>query len=124
MISVIVLNRNYQYWSEVSLKRALLWMQKNKIDVVLFEGNLKVKTPRLVVDAPIVVRLQDFIGYKIKYETIPYGSHNVFNRDNNICQYWHYNENGDPFKYQCSEDDRSIDHILPTSRGGVTNFLN
>ena len=30
-------------------------------------------------------------------------------------------ENGRKFKYRCTSDDRSIDHVLPISRGGSRN---
>ena len=48
----------------------------------------------------------------------------IFDRDDNICQYWHYDNMGKAFKYRCTTDDRTIDHILPISRGGKSSFEN
>jgi 5-methylcytosine-specific restriction endonuclease McrA len=48
----------------------------------------------------------------------------VYGRDNSQCQYWHYKENGQRYIYQCTEEDRTIDHVVPKARGGRTSFEN
>jgi 5-methylcytosine-specific restriction endonuclease McrA len=124
MSSVIVLNRNYQFWTEVSLKKALKWFVANKIEVVVSHETESVGSIALKIKMPLVVRLLNFVGFKPKKEKIPFSANAVYERDNNFCQYWHYNDEGKRFKHKCTVQDRSIDHILPESRGGKNGFLN
>lgn len=121
MSSVVVLNRNYQYWTEVDVKKALTWLVKNKIEIIVEHDSCEIGSINFKIKAPLVVRLLTFVGYKPKSTKVPYSSSAVFNRDNNYCQYWHKNEKGEKFKYKCSTEDLTIDHVLPTSRGGHRN---
>lgn len=124
MERVIVLNRNYEFWTEVSIKKVLKWMVQNKIEIIVTHDTEEVGSVKLRMKMPLVVRLLNFIGYKPKSEIIPYSQEAVFNRDNFTCQYYHHDENGKRYRYKCSEEDLTIDHILPVSRGGNSNFLN
>lgn len=124
MERVIVLNRNYEFWTEVSIKKVLKWMVQNKIEIIVTHDTEEVGSVKLRMKMPLVVRLLNFIGYKPKSEIIPYSQEAVFNRDNFTCQYHHHDEDGKRYRYKCSEEDLTIDHILPVSRGGNSNFLN
>jgi len=123
-MSVIVLNTNYEYWDEITdLKKVIKWYLKDKIQIVV-EKEEEYNSVSLSIKIPAVVRLLGFVGFKIKSDHVPYSKTAVYNRDNNICQYWHYDESGHRFKYLCTENERTVDHVTPTSRGGKTNFEN
>lgn len=118
MESVIVLNKNYQYWTEAPIKKVLKWLTLNKIEVIAEDKTAEIGSYEFRIKMPLIVRLLNFIGYKPKRETIPYSDEAVYQRDDNICQYWHYDDMGRKFKKKLDHEDRSIDHVVPTSRGG------
>jgi len=128
--SVVVLNKMHQYHSEVDLKRVCKWILKGKIDIIKsFEGKVlfSYKDNRgicVTIYQPLVVRLLEFVGWKPKREKVGHSSYAVFDRDNNICQYWHVGADGKKFKYKCTPQDRTIDHVMPRSRGGKDTFEN
>jgi len=121
MSTVIVLNKNYQFWTEASIHKVLKWYALNKIEIVLSHESEEIGSVEFKIKMPLVVRLLTFIGYKPKKESIPYSAEAVYRRDDNICQYWHRDEKGRRVKHRCSDEDRSIDHVLPISRGGRRN---
>ena len=118
MTSVVVLTRDYQYWTDVDLRKIFSWLIKDKIEIIVSHESEEVGSITFKIKRPLVVRLLKFIGYKAKHETISYSKEAVFSRDLNYCQYYHYDDQGRSFKYRCSDEERSIDHIIPTSRGG------
>lgn len=132
MESVIVLNANYQFWCKVGIERAIIWKFQNKVHVVKEHPTWEYRSVSLSIKVPLVVRLLNFVGYKPKSEKIPFSVNAVYERDKNVCQYWHYEnkqqEDGTTkrirFKYQCTIEDRTIDHIKPISRGGKSSFEN
>jgi hypothetical protein len=118
--SVIVLNRNYEYWTEASIQKVVKWLLKKKIEVVVAADDREIGGLEIRFKMPLVVRLLEFVGYKPRSETIPESDDAVFARDNNFCQYWHHAD-GRRFMYKCTTEDRTIDHVTPTSRGGSKN---
>jgi hypothetical protein len=124
MSSVIVLNSNYDYYREVSIRKVLKWIVKDKIEIILEKEDEEIRGIQFCIKMPLVVRLLNFISYKLKSNVITWNADMVYARDNNICQYYHRDPNGKKFKYQCSEDDRTIDHVIPRSLGGKSTFEN
>lgn len=124
MQSVIVLNRNYEYWTEAGIQKVVKWLIKKKIEVVVESENQEIRSFEVRFKMPLVVRLLEFVGYKPRSEEIPYSNDAVFARDKNECAYWHYDANGKRFIQKLNTETRTIDHILPVSRGGKNNFLN
>jgi len=124
MHSVIVLNKNFEYLTEVNIHKVIKWIVKEKIEIVVSKEDEEIRSVEFRIKMPMVVRLIHFIGYKRKGHTVPYSNHSVFARDNNRCQYWHHEENGEKYIYQCTVDDRTIDHVLPRSRGGIRSYEN
>lgn len=132
--SVVVLNRNYQYWTEVSLRKVMAWFVKDKIEIILSDETKEIGSIEFRIKMPLVVRLLNFVGYKPKKEAILYSPEAVYERDNDVCQYWHIDDHGRRFKYICGtadirngedftedEGERTVDHILPTSKGGKSD---
>lgn len=133
MHSVIVVTQSCNYWDEVPVKKAVLKILKGKVSVLAHNGNL------LGYDFngneiwdPLIIQLKYFSGYKCKKTKISFSHSAVFDRDDNTCQYWHeyiQDDDGtlkkvDQFKYKCTEEDRTIDHVHPLSRGGENTFEN
>ena len=141
LVSVIVLTANGFFWDEVSdIKRVLRWMLKDKIEVLRYDENNVYQSAGdfgregtvVKIKIPLVVRLLEFAGCKVKDEIIAYSADAVFDRDRDICQYLHdyiLDSEGNitpcaPYKYRCTEDEKTIDHIIPISKGGKSDFLN
>jgi 5-methylcytosine-specific restriction endonuclease McrA len=124
MDSVVVLNRNFEYWTEVNLRKVLKWLVLDKIEVVVSHETEEIGSVEFRIRIPLVVRLLDFVGYKPRNERIHFSTEAVFRRDDNTCQYWHKDAHGRKTKYKCSASDRTIDHVVPESRGGRNDFMN
>ena len=124
------LTANYGYWGERSLRDAIKLYVRGKIVIVkadeskIIRAGINKDGVVFKMPAPLIVRLLTFIGWKIKNETVRYSPEAVYERDDNYCQYWHKNEMGKRFMHKCSVDERTIDHILPESRGGKNSFEN
>jgi 5-methylcytosine-specific restriction endonuclease McrA len=129
-MAVVVLTAHYQYWGERSLRDAIRLHFRGKIEILRSDENRQITAgisrdgAIFKMPAPLVVRLVDFIGYKIKNDKIRCTDEAVYARDRNICQYWHHDERGKRYKYRCSVEDRTIDHVIPKSRGGEDTFEN
>ena len=124
MENVIVLNRNFEYWREAPIKKVLTWFVQDKIEVVVEHESQEVGSVTFRIKMPLVVRLLHFVGYKPKSAIIPFSQEAVFNRDNYICQFYHKDENGKKIRYKCNYDEATIDHIVPLSHGGKSEFRN
>ena len=130
MTNVVVLTTNWMYWGERPLEDAIKLYFRGKIEIVKADEGREIRAGIsragvvFKMPAPLVVRLLNFIGYKIKKEKIQFSEEAIFARDNNICQYWHFDERGRAFKYKCTSDERTVDHIVPKSKGGENSFTN
>ncbi|RKY78707.1 hypothetical protein DRQ07_07280 [candidate division KSB1 bacterium] len=72
----------------------------------------------------VPVTVLKFVGYHPKTEEINFSKEAIFERDNNYCQYWHYDEYNHKFLYKCTPSERTLDHVLPKSQGGKNSFKN
>lgn len=122
--SIVVLNRNYEYWTEASLKKVLKWIAQEKIEIVVTHETEEVGSVTVRMKLPLVVRLLEFVGFKPKSEVIPYSPEAVFHRDHYVCQYYHKDKEGRKFRYKCTPEELTLDHVVPLSKGGGSNFLN
>lgn len=106
----LVLNQDFRPISVCSVKRAFVLVFMNKVEMVSsFNGN-KFHTVDREFNIPAVVRLQNYVN--VPYRGVELTRSNVFKRDSHQCQY-------------CgSESDLSIDHVMPRSRGGGSNWKN
>jgi len=158
--SIVVLNQSYHFWDEIDLERFFSLLSRKVIEIIKVDDERIIGTsdPRnkylneildvrgsekmcvfdqdnqyvVRLKMPLIVRLLEFVGYKIKSDTVAFNETAVYNRDDNICQYWHtykLDEDGNeiqckPYKYRCTSEDRTIDHVQPISRGGKNTFEN
>ncbi len=109
---VLVLNSSYEAINVCNGRRALLLLMKGVADAVQ-DSRFEVRSATTSWSLPEVIRLRRYI--RIPYRPIPYCRKNVFLRDDYTCQY-------------CGQkkpiDQLTLDHILPTSRGGGDNWNN
>lgn len=126
MNSVVVLTRDFSYWGERPLRDALRLIVKGKVEIVAADESKLIHTgisrdgAVFKLHAPLVIRLLDFVGFKVKTEEIAYSKEAVFERDGNVCQYYHVNDMGKRFRYKTTVSDRTLDHVIPKVKGGAT----
>jgi len=99
----LVLNVTYQPLSIVSVRRALLLVIADKAET-LHEGDGAVRSERLQLSAPSVVRLRYHVTAPYRRRA-PLHRRAVFTRDGHECQY-------------CGRAAECIDHVHPRSKGG------
>jgi len=137
--SVLVLNRLFMAVHVISVRRAFCLLCKELAEVVtLEEGTFTnydfstwrelseyraknfrqedddwVRTCSAEILVPRVIRLLDYD--KLPKQTVKFNRRNLFARDHNQCQYCGK-------KFPTSE--LSLDHVIPRSQGGLTNWEN
>lgn len=112
-MNVILLNYDYTFLNKVSLKKALHYMAKGKVEVVKHSEDEVVRSFSEEYKSPIVIRLVYMIKCIYK-RAVVWTKRNVMVRDNFTCVY-------------CPEDRRSklnIDHVIPRAKGGKNTFEN
>jgi len=130
MSSVVVLTAYNAYHGERSLRDVLRLYVKGKIEIVksdesrLIRAGINREGIMFKMPAPLVVRLTNFFGWHIKKTEVKYSDQAVYDRDNNICQYWHFDEMNRKYKYKCTAKERTIDHVIPKAQGGTNSFKN
>jgi len=130
MTNVVVLTKNWTYWGERSLEDAIRLYFRGKIEIVKADESREIRAGIsrdgvvFKMPAPLVIRLLNFVGYKIKSSVVSFSKEAVYARDGHICQYYHVDDNGKKHKHLCSETEITLDHIIPTSRGGLNSFMN
>jgi 5-methylcytosine-specific restriction endonuclease McrA len=106
----LVLNQDFRPISVCSIQRAFVLVFMNKVEMVSSFNGTKFHTVDQEYHIPAVVRLHSYVS--VPYRGVELSRQNIFKRDNYECQY-------------CgSENDLSIDHVLPRSRGGGSNWKN
>ncbi len=110
MRRVLVLNQDYSPLSVCSAERAFLLIYLDKAELVHGDPKLKLRSIGSSYPAPSVIRLQKYIY--IPFKSVMLSRQNIFKRDAHQCLY-------------CgSSNDLTLDHVLPKSRGGGSNWAN
>lgn len=109
MAGTLVLNASYEPLCIVPLRRAVVLVLAEKA-VVVEEGETLLRSERLAMNAPTVVRLARYV--RVPYRrAVPLTRRAVLARDGHRCAY-------------CSARADTIDHVLPRSRGGGHTWTN
>ena len=112
-MSVLLLNATYEPLSIVSIRRAIVLLLKEKAEVLEATENL-LRAQDVAIPVPLVIRMVYYV--RIPHSTmLPLSRRTVMARDQYTCQYC----GAAPVKA-----DLTIDHVLPRSRGGVTEWEN
>lgn len=110
MSTVLVLNQDYAVLAVARVPRALALIGRGRAEL-LEVGVQPVQTPSCTFDRPAVIRLVNFV--KRPRPRVRYSRFEIFKRDGHECQY-------------CGSRPKelTIDHVLPTSRGGTDTWDN
>lgn len=98
--------------SIISWKDAIGYMTLDKATVLDWHDDWIVRSQRWETRVPAVMILKE---YQKRKATVRFAKHNVFLRDNYICQYC---------GTTVTRSTATLDHVLPTSHGGKTTFEN
>ena len=111
MTRCIVLNGDYTYLNTVGWRRAVCLMIKGKTEVLKYADRVLHCADGSAVKVPLIMRLIKIVRMIYK-NRVPFSKRNIMVRDGFICVY-------------CSGTRKlTIDHIIPTSRGGKSTFEN
>ena len=110
MRRVLVLNQDYSPLTVCTAERAFLLIYADKAERVHDDPELTLRTVTSEFKIPSVIRLQKYIY--VPYKSVLLSRQNIFKRDRHTCQYC-----GSP-------KDLTLDHVLPSSRGGASTWHN
>lgn len=108
----LVLNQGYEPIKVISWQRAMTLLALDKVDVVE-AYDAQIRATSLVVQIPAVVRLRK--AFRRHPKPVKFTRVNIYARDGYRCQYC---------GVTCTPDRLTYDHVLPRSRGGLTNWDN
>jgi len=109
-MKALVLNQDYQPISICSVQRAFVLVFLKKVKMLSTFDNKAFHTVRETYEVPAVIQLHEYIN--VPYRSVELSRNNIFKRDNFTCQY-------------CGcETDLSLDHVIPKSKGGRSNWSN
>lgn len=108
----VLLNSDYTFLNIVDWKRAICLVVKNKVQIVSYTEKTVRGAEGMVMRVPAVIKLIKFIRaiYRAK---VHFNKRNVLIRDKYTCAYC-----------DTRTRDLTIDHIIPRSRGGKSDFDN
>jgi len=107
---VLILNADYRAFSVCSVYKAFLLVYLDKAEVVKKAENGVLRTVNRSYDMPSIIKLNQYVN--IPYKGVVMTRQNIFKRDGNKCVY-------------CgSTESLTLDHVLPRSRGGGSNWNN
>lgn len=108
MSHALVLNATFEPLHIVTWQRAMQLLFQGKVEVIE-ESEREIKTVRLTIRAPAVLRLLRYVPLRSKKDIIHFSRTNIFLRDRNICQYC---------GIKTSRNHLTLDHVLPVVQGG------
>nr|HAD50758.1 HNH endonuclease [Algoriphagus sp.] len=107
---VLVLNLDHSPVAVVTVQKALVLTLLEKANVLSTYELLEIRTVSRSFAYPAVIRLNQYKN--IPYRGVLLNRANLFRRDRGECQY-------------CgSQRHLTIDHVIPKSKGGKTNWTN
>lgn len=114
MSHALVLNASYEPLHVVTWQRAIQLLFQGKVEVVE-ESEHEVRTVRLTIKVPAVLRLLSYVPLTRKKQIVRFSRANIFLRDHHRCQYCgcKYNKN-----------QLTLDHVVPIVQGGRKSWEN
>ena len=110
-VKSLVLNYTYEPLQFCSAKRAIIMIFNARAESIESNGYV-VRSPTITFKLPAVIRVLNRVK-RSQPRDICFSKKNILRRDNFTCQY-------------CGVTDNSltVDHVLPKSRGGKSNWIN
>jgi 5-methylcytosine-specific restriction endonuclease McrA len=110
MNRVLLLNASYEPICVVAMSRAIALLIQGKAQLLERREGEVVRSMSTSMDSPTVIKLERYVRLPYR-RTAPLTRVGVLRRDNFTCVY-------------CGAEGRTIDHIVPRSRGGDSSWLN
>jgi 5-methylcytosine-specific restriction endonuclease McrA len=114
MSHALLLNASFEPLHIVSWQRAIQLLFQGKVEVVE-ESDREIRTVRLTMRAPAVLRLLRFIPLGGARKLLRFSRANVFLRDSYTCQYC---------GVRFSKSHLTLDHVIPVVQGGGKSWEN
>lgn len=112
MNAVIVLNASFEPLGVVPLRRAVVHLLRERATVVEAVPGAVYRSATAEFPVPRVVQFRTMIRAPHRYEVQAWTRHGVISRDAHTCAY-------------CgSRSARTVDHVMPRSRGGKDEWMN
>lgn len=111
MMQVLLLNASYEPIRVVSAERAVILILQGKAEPVADSDHF-MRSPSTQVRVPLVARLTRMAKIP-RMQRVPFSRKMLSVRDNGECQFAHCNAKG-----------TTVEHLLPSSRGGKTTYEN
>ncbi len=108
---VLLLNASYEPARIISAERAVVLILTGKAETVTDSEHV-MRSPSTTVRVPLVARLVRMAKIP-RMQRVPFSRKMLSVRDNGQCQFAH-----------CDAKGNTIDHLMPTSRGGRTTYEN
>ena len=118
MVRCLALNASFEPLTMVPVHRALRLVIDGKAEIVEAEPDRVVRSPRLVIPRPVVIRLMKFIHVPRKFRRQVTNTF-LFARDNYRCQFC-----GRSQLELRQRECLTRDHLVPLSRGGTNAWTN
>ncbi len=107
---VLVLNLDHSPVAVVTAQKAMVLLMMEKANCLSIYDLLEIRTVSRSFEYPAVIRLNQYKN--IPYRGVLLNRANLFRRDSGACQY-------------CgSKRHLTVDHVIPRSKGGKTNWSN
>lgn len=110
---VLVLNATFEPLNIVTVRRAIVLLLKEKAEVIE-ATEAQIRSQYLTLDVPLVIRLVYYVRVPRRL-FLPLTRRTVLARDHYTCQYC----GAQPPKSRLT-----VDHVVPRSRGGETDWKN
>lgn len=114
MSHALVLNASFEPLHIVTWQKALQLLFQGKVEVIE-ESDHEVRTVRLTIRVPAVLRLLSYVPLTRKKQLVRFSRANIFLRDQNTCQYC-----GQIF----NKTQLTLDHVVPVVQGGRKGWEN
>ena len=118
IVGCLALNASFEPLTMVPMKRALRLVIDGKAEIVEADEGRAVRSERLSVPRPVVIRLMKFIHVPRKFRRQVTNTF-LFARDHYRCQYC-----GRPSFELKPREALTRDHLIPLSRGGSNEWTN
>jgi hypothetical protein len=113
---VVVLNASYQVLAVVSVRRALIYLLKERAELVdAVPGLVFRSTGGAEFPVPRAVRFKTMVKTPFLYRDVAWTREAMFARDNYRCCYC---------GKTCSHKEATADHVIPKSRNGRLDWKN
>ena len=107
-VHTLVLNASFEPINIVSWQRAIQLLFQGKVEVIE-ESEREVRSVRLTIRIPAVLRLIQYVPLMRKKQIIRFSRANIFLRDHHQCQYC---------GRKAGKSNLTLDHVIPVVQGG------